>query len=83
MDTFALDSLILCLQVILVIILVEIILVSFLLMLLRKMTVEFWNIIKMNEGNSIETLMKQIWNSGWMKSVGLKIILTKKLKKET
>ena len=52
-------------------------------MLLRKMTVEFWNIIKMNEGNSIETLMKQIWNSGWMKSVGLKIILTKKLKKET
>ena len=79
MDTFALDSLILCLQVILWLI----ILVSFLLMLLRKMTVEFWNIIKMNEGNSIETLMKQIWNSGWMKSVGLKIILTKKLKKET
>ena len=79
MDTFALDSLILCLQVILWLI----ILVSFLLMLLRKMTVEFWNIIKMNEGNSIETLMKQIWNSGWMKLVGLKIILTKKLKKET
>ena len=49
-DTFALDSLILCLSLKLWLV----ILVCFLLMILKKMIVYFWSILKMNETNSIK-----------------------------